>query len=139
MAAYKGSAMLLKIGATPSGSAASDTYTTIAGLRSTSITHNEETVDVTSKDSSQVRELLAGAGIYSVTISGSGILTDSSSLTTLEGAMNASDFHNFQVVVADFGTYEGEFALTSLEITGEHNGEVQYSVTLESAGTVSFA
>ncbi len=139
MAAYKGSAMLVKIGATPSGAAASDTYTTIAGLRSTSITHNEETVDVTSKDSSQVRELLAGAGIYSVTISGSGILTDSSSLTTLESAMNASDFHNFQVVVADFGTYEGEFALTSLEISGEHNGEVQYSVTLESAGTVSFA
>ena len=139
MAAYKGSAMLVKIGATPSGAAASDTYTTIAGLRSTSITHNEETVDVTSKDSSQVRELLAGAGIYSVTISGSGILTDSSSLTTLESAMNASDFHNFQVVVADFGTYEGEFALTSLEISGEHNGEVSYSITLESAGTVSFA
>lgn len=139
MAAYKGSAMLLKIGATPSGTPASDTYTTIAGLRSTSITHNEETVDVTSKDSSQVRELLAGAGIYSVTISGSGILTDSSSLTTLEGAMNATDFHNFQVVVADFGTYEGEFALTSLEISGEHNGEVQYSVTLESAGSVAFS
>ena len=53
--------------------------------------------------------------------------------------MNASDFHNFQVVVAGFGTYEGEFALTSLEISGEHNGEVQYSVTLESAGTVSFS
>ena len=139
MAAYKGSAMLLKIGATPSGAPSSDTYTTIAGLRSTSITHNEETVDVTSKDSSQVRELLAGAGIYSVTISGSGILTDSSSLTTLESAMNARDFHNFQVVVAGFGTYEGEFALTSLEISGEHNGEVQYSVTLESAGTVAFS
>jgi TP901-1 family phage major tail protein len=139
MAAYKGSAMLLKIGATPSGSAASDTYTTIAGLRSTSITHNEETVDVTNKDSSQVRELLAGAGVYSVSISGSGILTDNSSLTTLEGAMNASDYHNFQVVVADFGTYEGEFAVTSFEIGGEYNGEITYSITLESAGTVEFA
>jgi TP901-1 family phage major tail protein len=139
MAAYKGNAMLLKIGATPGSAPASDVYTTVAGLRSTGITHNEETIDVTTKDSSQVRQLLAGGGVYSVSISGSGVLTDGASLSTLEGAMNASDYHNFQVVVADFGTYEGEFALTSLEFAGEYNGEVTYSLTLESAGTVTFS
>lgn len=139
MAAYKGNQMLLKIGATPGSAAASDTYTTVAGLRSTSITHNEETIDVTTKDSNQVRTLLAGGGVYSVTISGSGVLNNDATLATLEGAMNASDFHNFQVIVAGFGTYEGEFALTSLEMAGEHNGEITYSVTLESAGPVSFA
>jgi predicted secreted protein len=57
MAAYKGNAMLLKIGATPGSAPASDVYTTVAGLRSTGITHNEETIDVTTKDSSQVRQL----------------------------------------------------------------------------------
>jgi TP901-1 family phage major tail protein len=139
MAAYKGNAMLLKIGATAGSAAASDTYTTVAGLRSTSITHNDETIDVTTKDSNQVRTLLAGGGVYSVTISGSGVLTDDATLATLESAMNASDYHNFQVVVSGFGTYEGEFALTTLEMSGEYNGEISYSITLESAGTVSFA
>ena len=44
MAAQKGSAMLLKVDI-------SGTATTVAGLRSTSITMNDEAVDVTTKDS----------------------------------------------------------------------------------------
>ena len=46
MAAQKGSALLLK--ATPAGGS----LTTIAGLRSTSMTINGETVDITNKSSS---------------------------------------------------------------------------------------
>ena len=47
MAAQKGSALLLKIGADNTAAASADTYTTVGGLRSTSISHNEEAVDVT--------------------------------------------------------------------------------------------
>ena len=46
MAAQKGAALLLKINTTGS------TYVTVGGLRSTSITLNDEAVDVTNKDSS---------------------------------------------------------------------------------------
>ena len=49
MAAQKGSAVLIK-------QTISNTATTIGGLRSSSITINEETVDVTNKDSSGNRE-----------------------------------------------------------------------------------
>ena len=49
MAAQKGSALLLKIGADASAAAASDTYTTVGGLRSTSITLNQESVDITNQ------------------------------------------------------------------------------------------
>lgn len=55
--------LLLKIGATASGAAASDTYTTVGGLRSTSISMNQETVDVTNKDSANVRTMLADGGV----------------------------------------------------------------------------
>jgi TP901-1 family phage major tail protein len=138
MAAQKGSALLLKIGADNSAAASADTYTTVGGLRSTSITHNEEAVDVTTKDSSGVRELLANGGIQTVSISGSGVFTDAASETTLEGAFAASAFSNFNVIVPDFGTYEGKFMIASLEYAGEYNGEVTYSVTLESSGSVTF-
>lgn len=138
MAAQKGSALLLKIGADNTAAAASDTYTTVGGLRSTSITHNDEAVDVTTKDSSNVRELLANGGIQTVSISGSGVFTDAASETTLKTAFGASAFSNYEVIVPDFGTYQGKFMLASLEYAGEYNGEVTYSATLESSGSITF-
>lgn len=139
MAAQKGSALLLKIGATASGSAASDTYTTIGGLRSTSISLNQETVDVTTKDSANARELLADAGVESVSISGSGVFTDVASEQTLQGAFGGANIPNFEIVLPDLGTYQGKFQITTLEYAGEYNGEMTYSITLESSGAVAFS
>ena len=132
MAAQKGAALLLKINTTGS------TYVTVGGLRSTSITLNDEAVDVTNKDSSGNRTLLADGGIHSISISGSGVFTDAASETTLKDAMNASTFKLFQVIIPDFGTYAGAFMVATLEYAGEHNGEVTYSVTLESSGAITF-
>ena len=41
-------------------------------------------------------------------------------------------------MIPDFGTVEGPFQLTNLEFAGEHNGEVTYDVSLESAGELTF-
>lgn len=138
MAAQKGSAMLIKIGADNSSTPALDTYTTVGGLRTTSITQNEEAVDVTTLDDAGIRKLLPNGGIQSFSVSGSGVFTDAASETTLEGAFGASDFHNFQIVVPDFGTYEGEFMVASMAYSGEYNGTVTYDITLESSGAVTF-
>ena len=132
MAAQKGAALLLKINTTGS------TYVTVGGLRSTSITLNDEAVDVTNKDSSGNRTLLADGGVHSVSVSGSGVFTDAASETTLKDAMNAAAFKSFQVIIPDFGTYAGAFMVASLEYAGEFNGEVTYSVTLESSGAITF-
>lgn len=134
MAAQKGSALLLKIG---SGSPVS--YSTIGGLRSTSITLNDEPVDITNKDSAGVRTLLAQGGVSSMSVSGSGVFTDAASEATLRTAFGAASFSSYQIVIPDFGTYTGTFMIASLEYAGEYNGEVTYSVTLESSGAVSFA
>ena len=132
MAAQKGSSLLLKI------DSGAGSFTTIGGLRSTSITMNDEAVDVTTKDSANVRELLANGGVQTLSISGSGVFTDAASETTLRGAFGASTFKDFQVIIPDFGTYEGAFMVASLEYAGEYNGEVTYSVTLESSGAITF-
>ena len=110
MAAQKGLDLLLKINTTGS------TYVTVGGLRSTSITMNEESVDATNKDSAGQRTLLAGGGVQSVSVSGSGVFTDSTS----------------EVLMSSF-------QITSLEYAGEYNGEATYSVSLESAGAITFA
>ena len=72
MAAQKGSALLMKIG----NAASPEVFTTIGGMRSTSIALNDEAVDVTNKDSGRARTLLAQGGVNSLTVSGSGVFTD---------------------------------------------------------------
>jgi len=135
MAAQKGSSLLVKIG----DGASSEAFTTVGGLRSTSISLNDEAVDVTTMDSSNQRELLANGGIQTISISGSGVFTDAASETTLRGKFGASTFSNFQIIIPDFGTYTGPFMVASLEYSGEYNGEVTYSVTLEGSGAITFA
>jgi len=141
MAAQKGLGLLLKIDTASSGSA---NYVTVGGLRSTSITLNEESVDVTNKDSAGQRTLLAGGGVQSVSISGSGIFTDSTTEVLMRTTFAAQSggsavFKSFQIIVPDLGTFSGSFQITSLEYAGEYNGEATYSVSLESAGAITFA
>ena len=135
MAAQKGSALLMKIG----NGGSPEAFTTIGGMRSTSLSMNDEMVDVTNKDSSRARTLLAQGGTNSMTVAGSGVFTDSASETTLRSKFDESGLTNFQFLVPDFGTFTGNFRLTSLEYAGEFNGEVTYSFTFESSGAISFA
>ena len=135
MAAQKGSALLMKIG----NAGSPEAFTTIGGMRSTSLALNDEAVDVTNKDSGRARTLLAQGGVNSLTVSGSGVFTDSASEATLKGKFDISAFTNYQFLVPDFGTFTGSFMLASLEYAGEFNGEVTYSFTFESTGAITFA
>ena len=144
MAAQKGLDMLLKMDI-------SGTQTTVGGLRSTSITMNDEAVDVTNKDSLGTRTLLAGAGVNSISISGSGVFTDSACEVAVRAAyqlqQNTTDgsssqtpaFETFQFLIPNLGTYTGSFMIASIEYSGEFNGEVTYSMSFESAGYITFA
>ena len=135
MAVQKGSALLVKVG----NGASPEVFTTVAGLRDTTITMNRETVDVTNKDSSAVMTLLADTGIISFSISGSGVFTDSASEASVRTAFASSSFVNFQFLVPSFGTFTGAFAVTSIEYSGSYNAEVTYSMSFESADTITFA
>ena len=136
MAAQAGRLLLVKLG----NAASPEVFTAVGGMRSTTITLNDETVDITNKDSTnQARTLLPAAGVKSASISGSGVFTDSASETTLYGKWHSAAFGNYQFLVPDFITLTGEFQLTSLEYAGEYNGEVNYSMSFESSGDITIA
>mgnify|MGYP004454536909 CR=1 FL=1 len=121
MAAQKGKDVLMKINT--SGS----TYVTIGGT------------------------LLAGAGVNSITVSGSGVFTDDTAeqlvRTSFQAQQNTSDgssaqtpaFKNFQFSIPDLGTYTGAFMIQSITYAGEFNGEATYDMSFESAGYITFA
>ena len=139
MAAGKGSSFLLKDNST-------GTPATIGGLRSTSMTINGEAVDITSKDSNafissgndKARDLLQGGGVRSMTISASGVFTDSSTENILRGFAFDGAIQNYDLVFSDGSKISGAFLITSYERAGEFNGEETYSVTLESSNTITY-
>ena len=134
MAAQKGKDLLLKVDSDGGG-----TFTTVAGLRSRTITFNAETVDVTHAESAgQWRELLEGAGVKSARVTGSGLFKDAASDEIVRGYVFNGTIRDWQVVIPDFGTVAGPFQIGSFEFTGRHDGEVSFDVTLESAGELTF-
>jgi len=134
MAAQKGKDLLLKI--KPSGASV---FTTVAGIRSNRISFNSETVDTTNAESAgQWRELLAGAGVRSAGISGSGIFKDQTADSDIQTAFFNADILNWQIVIPNFGAIDGLFQISSLEYTGQYDGEMTYEIALESAGALTF-
>ena len=134
MAAQKGKDLLLRVDSTGTGS-----FATVAGLRSRSISFNAETVDITHADSvGEWRELLAGAGAKSARIAGTGIFKDAASDSTIRAYVFDGTIREWQVVIPDFGTVEGLFQIASFELSGRHDGEVSFEITLESAGELTF-
>jgi TP901-1 family phage major tail protein len=132
MAAQKGKDLLVKI-ADGAG------YTTIAGLRSRRIAFNAETVDITHAESAgRWRELLEGAGIKRASIAGRGLFKDEATDALARQTFFDGAVKNYQIVIPDFGTVQGAFQITTLEFAGEHNGEVTYELSLESAGALTF-
>ena len=134
MGAQKGRDLLLKVDETGTGS-----FQTVAGLRSHTLSFNAESVDVSHQESAgQWRELLAGAGLKSAGIRGSGIFKDAASDATIRSYFFDGTLAVWQVIVPDFGTIAGPFQITSLEIAGRHDGEVTFDLALDSAGELTF-
>ena len=134
MAAQNGKDLLVKLDLTGSGQ-----FETIAGLRATRISFNAETVDVTSLESQGGwRELLAGAGVKSAAISGSGVFKDAATDERARQIFFDGEVPEFQVIIPAFGIVQGPFMITAVEYAGSHNGEATYEVSMASAGVLSF-
>lgn len=134
MAVQNGKDLLLKVDLTNDGS-----FATLAGLRATRLSFNAETVDVTSLESAGGwRELLAGAGVKTAAISGSGVFRDAATDARARQIFFDGEVPAFQVVIPNFGVIEGPFQITAIEYAGSYNGEASYELSLASAGQLSF-
>ena len=128
----KGAAFLLKVG----NGASPLQFTTVAGLRTTQLTVNTETVVVTNQGSGGWRELLSGAGVRSVSLSGAGVFTGSAAETRVKANALAGTIDDYQVRFESGDTITGRFLITRLDYAGDFNGERTYTLALESSGPV---
>jgi TP901-1 family phage major tail protein len=127
MAAQQGLLFLLKVGAAA-----------VLTARQTDMTINSEMVDVTAKDTAGWRDLMDGAGMKSMTITLEGPFKDATYEETLRGYAHAGSINAYTLESENGDSWAGNFQITSYSRAGTYNGEETYSMTLESAGVITF-
>ncbi len=135
MGGQRGRDVLLKIsdGGVPA------VFVTLAGIRTKTIGLSAGAVDGTSAESPEAwRELVAGAGVKTARVQGSGVFKDAASDARMQDAFFTGQIADWQLVIPDFGTLTGPMQITELSWSGKHDGEAEFSVSLESAGQIQF-
>ncbi len=133
MAGQRGRDILLKIADGIGG------FETLAGIRASRVRLNAGLVDGTSAESDEAwRELVAGAGVKSAQVSGRGVFKDAASDERMRAVFFAGQIVGWRLVLPGFGALVGLFQISELQWNGAHDGEAEFSVTLESAGRVHF-
>lgn len=115
-----------------------ETFTQVGGVRTTGATLNKESVDVTTKDDGEFRQLLAECGIKSLSISLAGAMNDEVKLNEMQAQAYAGTHKNYQITSALGDSIEGSFEIASFERSGDVGADEQFSVTLESAGDITY-
>jgi TP901-1 family phage major tail protein len=132
MPAEKGSAFLLKV----SDGSATPVYSTVAGLRTTQMSVNGDAVVITNKGSGGWRDLLSGAGVRSVSVSGAGVFTGSAAETRIKNNALAGVVDDYELSFESGERLKGKFLVSRLDYAGDFNGERSYTLALESSGPV---
>lgn len=132
MAAEKGSAFLLKVG----DGASTPVYSTVAGLRTTQLSINGDPVVITNKGSGAWRELLSGAGVRSVSVSGAGVFTGSAAEARIKASALGGVLDDYELSFESGERMQGRFLVARLDYAGDFNGERSYTLALESSGPV---
>lgn len=136
MTAQKGRDVTLALNTTGS------TYVIIGGARSVTVTVANTSVDITNSDDSGIRKLLENAGVNSVSIKLQGIYIDDTYEGTVRTDAMTNAHRSYQVTIpgsVSNGKLTGSFEITQLELGSNYNEAVTKTMTLESAGAVTFA
>ncbi|MBX9796093.1 phage tail protein, partial [Sphingomonas sp.] len=88
------------------------------------------------KDSGGWRDLLSGAGVRSVSVSGAGVFTGSAAEARLKANALAGQIDRYRLSFESGETMTGAFLVTRLDYAGDFNGERSYTLALESSGPV---
>jgi len=135
MTAQRGKDMLVRIG----DGGSPENFTSVAGLRTKTISLNAREVDTTHAESNGWRELLGAAGVRQCSVSGAGVFLNDAAADLIRANFFAGAIANFALVIPGMGTLSGPFLIANLDYSGDHDGEATVSMALASAGAVSFA
>jgi len=106
----------------------------IVGARTDNVTLNNEPLDITDKDDSGWRTMLADAGARSVSCEVQGILKDDALIADATGDAETVLLTECVVTISGLFTLTGDFYLQGLQLGAEQGDAVTFTATLESSG-----
>lgn len=114
--------------------------TTLVGVQNKTVSFNNEAVDVTNDDDTGWQTLLAEPGKRSIEMQVSGVTSDEVLIAEVMTASGGFTLKSGEVSLATGnGTITGNWFVSSMEQSGEHDGELQFSATLMSSGEMTYA
>lgn len=116
--------------------------TTLVGIRTRGLSISAEAVDVTTDDDTGERTLLPDPGVRSAEISVSGISSDevliAEIMAGIAGRTLLGATVNLPSNLAVPGSIVFDAFVSAVEINGEHDGAVEFTATLMSAGPITY-
>lgn len=136
MAAQKGNALLVK----KSNGDSPETFTTLAGVRTKTVTLGGDPIDTTTDD-----DILAGvswrtyiSGIVDFEASVDGVAKDYTAMKALIDASLNGTVTNYQILITNIGTLEGPMILTNFQFNAQHTDTLQFSVNIRANSALTF-
>jgi len=114
------------------------TFVTLGGLSTNGLTINNEAVDITDKGDMPWRVLLAGCGLRSMSVKGSGMVSNDSVFKQVQASILAGTILNYRLVSGAGDKFVGGFLVTSFERSGEKNNAEMFSASFESSGVPAY-
>lgn len=137
MPAIKGSLVILKIG----DGASPEEFNRLAGGRNVTYSLGGDDIDVTTADDvdpSGATWATFISGVINFNVSIDGILKDKTSFDELITLRTTGASANFQILITDFGTFEGPMVVTSLEGAGPFSDAATYTIQLRAAAPIEW-
>ncbi len=132
MALYRGNDMLLSV------SDGGSEFSIVGGLRVRRAVFNSAAVDVTSADSEGWRELLSCGGLRQTTVSGQGLFVGDAAANRVRTLFFEARQTSWRLTMPTIGELSGPFQVSGFEYSGDTRGEIAFSLTLQSAGMLTF-
>lgn len=113
-------------------------FSTVGGLRTSSMSFGSDAIDGTNYGSNQWRKIINEAGIRRFDVSGDGVYTDDQNFDDLQDSAIANTHVDLVWVDTKIGTlFKGTFKLTSFELGAGYDAEGTFSLSAESTGAVT--
>lgn len=110
--------------------------TTIASVRTKTVTINNEAVDITSDDDSGFRTLLETPGQKQIDMSVEGLTSDD---VLLDKAANGTSLiEEYTITLPSGATIVGDFRFNNMEIGAEYNAAITFTAELQSSGEYTY-
>jgi len=116
-----------------------ETFTPLTGLTARRFSLTAKLVETTDLASpSGWRELASGAGVRGMTVTAQGALRSLAADRALRAAFAGQSQISCRVTAPGLGVFAGPFLAEEISYLGDDEGEATWSLTLASAGALSF-